>query len=371
MVPLSKSGVRKHRGFESRPLRHRSPSDGPGRVAASAPRSRTFRCARSRCSAVALPGPPYRRASATDRRLAMDLTHSCADTPIVSLAERSPSGLWRRTGNAVWGNPSRVRIPPSPPPPRAAGAAIAGWPASCARGRIARRLDVVALELGEFRFAEPDAGARRRRRRLCRSPRGGSSCSTPASASATPELDDSTSPRRAARASPGRRRHRARRGHGRRQLPPACRPRRPERAVPGRAHLRPAGRMGDRAHDRLHDRRVDRLSGARYVQSTATTSRAGHPDLRDAGHSPGHQSLVVETADGRSSSPARPSTATASGARPDEREGRSGTRRTATHTSRRSPGCARSTRSASSSATIARLALTVGPPERGILGGPC
>jgi hypothetical protein len=32
--------------------------------------------------------------------------------------ERSPSGLWRRTGNAVRGNPSRVRIPPSPPPTR-------------------------------------------------------------------------------------------------------------------------------------------------------------------------------------------------------------------------------------------------------------
>jgi hypothetical protein len=31
------------------------------------------------------------------------------------LRERSPSGLWRRTGNAVRGNPSRVRIPPSPP----------------------------------------------------------------------------------------------------------------------------------------------------------------------------------------------------------------------------------------------------------------
>ena len=30
-------------------------------------------------------------------------------------AERSPSGLGRRTGNAVWGNPSRVQIPPSPP----------------------------------------------------------------------------------------------------------------------------------------------------------------------------------------------------------------------------------------------------------------
>ena len=29
MVPLSKSGVRKHRGFESRPLRHVPPSDGP------------------------------------------------------------------------------------------------------------------------------------------------------------------------------------------------------------------------------------------------------------------------------------------------------------------------------------------------------
>ena len=29
--------------------------------------------------------------------------------------ERSPSGRGRRTGNAVWGNPSRVRIPPSPP----------------------------------------------------------------------------------------------------------------------------------------------------------------------------------------------------------------------------------------------------------------
>ncbi len=39
-----------------------------------------------------------------------------ADDPSVS-RERSPSGLWRRTGNAVRGNPSRVRIPPSPPTP--------------------------------------------------------------------------------------------------------------------------------------------------------------------------------------------------------------------------------------------------------------
>ena len=70
MVPLSKSGVRKHRGFESRPLRHR----------------------------------PLRLAE-----------HDRPEqhTP----AERSPSGRGRRTGNAVWGNPSRVRIPPSPPLP--------------------------------------------------------------------------------------------------------------------------------------------------------------------------------------------------------------------------------------------------------------
>ena len=69
MVPLSKSGVRKHRGFESRPLRQHSSA-----------RSRPVDCR----SASFLP-------------------------------ERSPSGLWRRTGNAVRGNPSRVRIPPSPP----------------------------------------------------------------------------------------------------------------------------------------------------------------------------------------------------------------------------------------------------------------
>ena len=69
MVPLSKSGVRKHRGFESRPLRHSRP--GPARQA---------------------------------RRPGRILP-----------AERSPSGLGRRTGNAVWGNPSRVQIPPSPP----------------------------------------------------------------------------------------------------------------------------------------------------------------------------------------------------------------------------------------------------------------
>ena len=92
MVPLSKSGVRKHRGFESRPLRH-----------------------------------------------SLDRTDRSASPagPNVS-GERSPSGLWRRTGNAVWGNPSRVRIPPSPPPV----------------------IEIVPIPIGEFRFAadEPYAG---------------------------------------------------------------------------------------------------------------------------------------------------------------------------------------------------------------------
>ena len=73
MVPLSKSGVRKHRGFESRPLRQDSSFSRPA-----------------------------------IRRSVVRLGWS-------GLAERSPSGLWRRTGNAVRGNPSRVRIPPSPP----------------------------------------------------------------------------------------------------------------------------------------------------------------------------------------------------------------------------------------------------------------
>ncbi len=45
MVPLSKSGVRKHRGFESRPLRHNRPPVAMAAdacVVASGPRSRTL-----------------------------------------------------------------------------------------------------------------------------------------------------------------------------------------------------------------------------------------------------------------------------------------------------------------------------------------
>ena len=115
MVPLSKSGVRKHRGFESHPLRQRSPADAPmPALPPPLPRSRTFESARSgarrRLGWTRPPGERLPRSS-----------HACgsasrARSVSSALAERSPSGLWRRTGNAVRGNASRVRIPPSPPP---------------------------------------------------------------------------------------------------------------------------------------------------------------------------------------------------------------------------------------------------------------
>ncbi len=118
MVPLSKSGVRKHRGFESRPLRHNPPAAmaADACVVASGPRSRTFGYARS--------GPRLRlrldhpHGGLTSRAGGRAAQSGCAGggMPLPCLlGERSPSGLWRRTGNAVWGNPSRVRIPPSPP----------------------------------------------------------------------------------------------------------------------------------------------------------------------------------------------------------------------------------------------------------------
>ena len=94
----------------SPPLARRS--DGPGCVVACAPRSRTFGCARSGARS-----PPFQdRQSTRAGRSTSGATRA--------LGERSPSGLWRRTGNAVRGNPSRVRIPPSPPRSHGVGPAM-------------------------------------------------------------------------------------------------------------------------------------------------------------------------------------------------------------------------------------------------------
>jgi hypothetical protein len=110
MVPLSKSGVRKHRGFESRPLRQQrtSPERRCMRWAPSGPRSWASEPTRS--GPQGLPSP--RRPGGALKSI-VDSGPCAAGDP---RGERSPSGLWRRTGNAVRGNPSRVRIPPSPPP---------------------------------------------------------------------------------------------------------------------------------------------------------------------------------------------------------------------------------------------------------------
>ena len=148
MVPLSKSGVRKHRGFESRPLRHKRPPRGrpmralPPVLLAHAPSGalapvlgRRLRLGRPRGGLMSLLGSsasPSRRLAVSPRLCRLPSSRPRRPYPGVHLRvlvrrdprpvtlpprERSPSGLWRRTGNAVWGNPSRVRIPPSPPHP--------------------------------------------------------------------------------------------------------------------------------------------------------------------------------------------------------------------------------------------------------------
>ena len=118
-MPLSKSGVGKHRGFESHPLRQLGRHGRAIRaLAAPPPRSRTSKSAREACSpppsAVTTPDALDKPGLRTSRPPGEPLACGSRRT-ISSLAERSPSGLWRRTGNAVRGNPSGVRIPPSPP----------------------------------------------------------------------------------------------------------------------------------------------------------------------------------------------------------------------------------------------------------------
>ncbi len=101
MVPLSKSGVRKHRGFESRPLRHTLPDlTVLGGVRASAPRLRTFGCARSGARTRPCQEPPSRGASC---QLAIVLLAALASTaraggqgrPRVALTIRRSPGRGR------------------------------------------------------------------------------------------------------------------------------------------------------------------------------------------------------------------------------------------------------------------------------------
>ncbi len=97
-----------------------------GGVRACAPRSRTFKCARFGARTRSCQAPPSRGAEGScrpDRRPGLRSAR-----PL----ERSPSGLWRRTGNAVRGNPSRVRIPPSPPPLTLRAMTAAGGVGGCA-----------------------------------------------------------------------------------------------------------------------------------------------------------------------------------------------------------------------------------------------
>jgi hypothetical protein len=72
MVPLSKSGVRKHRGFESRPLRQLRPPRERRcvRWPRSAPRSRTSGSARSGPTPAAFASTPTRRADGRSERAA-------------------------------------------------------------------------------------------------------------------------------------------------------------------------------------------------------------------------------------------------------------------------------------------------------------
>ena len=114
-----------------RPPRSEPPGGRPGSVWYPLPRrgvrvvdgaaleKRCAKAPRVRIPPSPPPRPPrWRHRSARGHLGVRSLTlgPQVARLPLLgSASERSPSGLWRRTGNAVWGNPSRVRIPPSPP----------------------------------------------------------------------------------------------------------------------------------------------------------------------------------------------------------------------------------------------------------------
>ena len=273
--------------------------------------------------------------------------------------ERSPSGLWRRTGNAVRGNPSRVRIPPSPPPPaadRTPHACVgASGPRSrtfgCARCGPRRRL----------RLRRPSAAATARRptpdiRRAVRDRRSSRSHGD------VPVRGDEPCGRagRRHRATwsatrpdpPLRHRLRVRRRRARRRLQAAHatgrrgprrrrdRDRRRRRVVNCHLHvdhagqngafagvpiLRPGGRMGGR-----HDAPTTRSSsGSTPPAPTTTRSTATTKSAPASGSSPRpvtppatSRSSSTPTRRARSSSPARRSTRWRVDRRPGAREGR-------------------------------------------------
>ena len=232
-----------------------------------------------------------------------------------SPAERSPSGLWRRTGNAVRGNPSRVRIPPSPP--HACCRRSVSHTVPRRRGRRPAATGLIA-----FCRALDDRHSRPRRSASSRSAPddpwpgqaglvvayavrhgGGVFLFDTGFAPPEPELDEFYA------------RYRVQGGRCSRRWPTPASP--STRSPPSRTATsisttaartpcsptcrstssRPSGRS--RTSPTTPSRATLDFPGARYVQVDGDHEPA--PGIRvfaTPGHSPGHQSLVVETPDG-------------------------------------------------------------------------
>ncbi len=315
--------------------------------------------------------------------------------PRSSLTHRRVRSL--RCSIAAFASNARARRATGPRSPPSAATPCARRPTRPVRGSariptlasIGRLVnEIVPVPMGEFRFAadEPYAGEVGRRHRVCRPPSGGRP--------------------------PVRHRLRVRQRRARRVLPgraPCPSPQAladagialdditavvnchlhvdhagPERRLPGHPDLRPGGGVGGRPHDRPHDPGLDRLRRAPTTAgSTATTTcSTGIRIIATPGHTPGHQSLVVET----TRWPRRPDRpgglhAPASGPA-NPALGRAGrARRTRPRTTARSSGSARSIRSRSGSATTPSLVAASRRcdrpcyPSRAVLGGelavPC
>ncbi len=415
MVPLSKSGVRKHRGFESRPLRHRSTDlNGPW------PRWR-FRsslthlgCARSgaRCRL------PRNRHAAKVVAATSAVARSTCESRIVSRRGRLVdygAALEMRFGatrrgfesrplrhhRAPRGRPGRALAPPllayapwgalasvlgvafaRPPSRRASFRALAG-PAS-----MTKLPEVIALELGTFRFPEPELAHRQGVvMGYAIRHRGGIFLFDTGLGFGNDGARRAIPPGRAAdRRCPRRCRHPDRGRDRRRQLPPPCRPLRSEPGIPGRAHLRPGDRVGDRAHRPTTPSSSGSISRAPGTSSSlATTNRSRDQDRRDArAHAGPPVARGRHRRTGSCCSPARPSTRSTSGQGSPTSSRVGAVRPTATPTIARSSASAGSSRRSSISATTGGPGDKPGPdvrqphpryPSGAVLGGelavPC